>query len=214
MIKIAPLVLVAALAVPPAAHAVELQKSTGEVWPGKFMIGFHPFGFQASLDGFSAGGYKLSIDIAYRAKEWEKLSLWIGALVSYGHPSYTCLPQPNEAGCAHELELSLLVRLTFEKLLTKIPLVPYVQLGIGADVLDYARAPGTNIGEGIPLRIGAGMHYWFIKYLGVGFETNFGMGPGFYPANRGVITCDNGRSSTCITFFGYWDFLIGMRAAF
>jgi hypothetical protein len=212
------------LAVPHAASAVEvtMQKpGAPEVWPGKFMIGFHPLGFQAAFDGFSTGGYKLSLDIAYRVKEWEKLSLWFGGDLSYTVPLYTCsdinAAPGHMAGCAHDLGLLLLVRLTFEKLL-KLPLVPYVDIALGADVLLFLGSPhtnaGTNVAGGIPLRIGAGMHYWIIKYLGVGFETHFALGPGVYPSVGQQVDRFCPPNATCTEFFGYWDFLLGVRAAF
>jgi hypothetical protein len=225
MTKILPLMLVAALGVAQPARAVEVtvqKPGNPQVWPGKFMIGFHPIGFQAAFDEFSTGGYKLSIDLAYRVKEWSKISLWFGGDLSYALPLYTCndnFSHPGHMeGCAHDLGFMLFVRLTFEKLLTKLPLVPYVDVGLGADMLVFAGSPhsnaGTNIGAGIPLRIGVGMHYWVLKYLGVGFETHFAFGPGVYPSVGQQIDRFCPPNNTCTEFFGYWDFLLGVRAAF
>lgn len=216
------LVVLSALVLCAPARAVELQRpGNPEVWPGKWMFGFHPFGFQAAFDPYSAGGYKLDIDIGYRVKEWSKISLWVGGMMSYTVPLYTCPYNQNGrfgdiAGCGHDIGFLLFVRLTFEKLL-RLPLVPYIEVGLGADLLIYPAhngTSGTNIGAGIPLRVGGGLHYWLLKNFGLGVETHFNFGPGIYPSVGGeVITCGPGNS-TCTAFFGYWDLLLGARASF
>lgn len=217
------LVVLSALALCVPARAVELQRpGAPEVWPGKWMFGLHPFGFQAAFDPYSTGGYKLDIDIGYRVKELSKISVWVGAMFSYTFPLYTCANNQNGrggdlAGCAHDPAFLLFVRLTFEKLVQKLPLVPYVELGLGADILIYGAhfgTSGTNLGFGVPLRLGGGVHYWLTKHFGIGAETHFNFGPGIYPTIGGeVINCGPGNS-TCVSFYGYWDFLLGVRASF
>jgi hypothetical protein len=211
------------LATPARAADWSVQRpGAGEVWPGKFMIGFHPLGFQVTLDGVSTGGYKLDLDLAYRVKEWSKVSLWVGGEFSYTYPLYSC-PANNGfpgdlAGCAHDIGLLLLVRLTFEQLVTRLPLVPYVDFALGADILLYParfNSSGVNTGAGIPLRVGAGAYYWIVKHVGLGAESHFSFGPGVYPTvGNEVIANGCGGNSTCTQFFGYWDFLIGARAVF
>ena len=64
--------------------------------------------------------------------------------------------------------------LTFEKLIP-IPLVPFARAGVGGDVLFYGNTAGAFV-----LRFGGGVHYYLLKWLGLGVETNFTFGPGFY----------------------------------
>jgi len=193
------------------AHAAEIQKSGPEVFPGKFTVGFHPIGVQVAFEGRSTGGYKLDADFAALLKSMDKMSIWLGGGLSYANPSYSC--SVAFAGCAHDIGFRVFVRITLEKLL-KIPLVPYVEAGLGGDILAYASQAGggSNLGGGVPLRVGGGIHYWLLKNLGVGLETNFAFGPGIYPA-VGSINC-GGANTTCIGFYGNWDFLLGARFAF
>ena len=99
--------------------------------------------------------------------------------------------------------------MTLEKLL-KIPLVPYVQAGLGGDVLVYG---GSNLGGAFSIRVGGGIHYYLLKQLAIGAETNFSFGPGIYPLAGTGVPCGAGNG-TCIGFFGNWDFLIGARFHF
>jgi hypothetical protein len=90
------------------------------------------------------------------------------------------------------------VMLTLEKLIP-IPLVPFVRVGLGGDVLFYNPTLGAFI-----FRFGGGLHYYLLKWLGVGFETNFTFGPGFY----------NDFTHNGTGFYGTWDFGLGARFAF
>jgi hypothetical protein len=207
------LFLLGALTWGPPARAANIQKSGPQVFPGKFQVGVHPVGFQVTFDDRSSGGYKFSADFSGLIKGFEKISLWLGGGVAYAHPTYSCFGGLGVGfgrgrGCAHDLQAWVFVRLTLEKIM-KIPLVPYVQAGIGGDILVYS----GDIGGGVPVRVGGGIHYWLLKNLGVGMETNFSMGPGIYPSAVTVGGCGAG-SANCIGFFGNWDVGLGARFAF
>jgi hypothetical protein len=117
--------------------------------------------------------------------------LWLGGGMNYAAGFYTCYVND----CGGDLQLWAFVMLTFEKLIP-IPLVPFARAGIGGDVLFYASNAGAFI-----FRFGGGVHYYLLKWLGLGVETNFTFGPGFYP---------NGVTQ----FYGSWDFGLGARFAF
>jgi hypothetical protein len=184
------------------SQAAEIQKSGPETFPGKFTVGAYPLGWQVAFDDRSTGGYKFLVDFAAMLASPGKLSVWLGGEFYYGHPSYTC---GINGGCGHDIGFGVFVRLTLEKLM-KIPLVPYVQAGLAGDILVY---DSNNIGGGVPLRVGGGIHYWLLKNLALGAYTNFAFGPGIYPVAR---TRPCGAASTCTGFLGNWD--IGFGAMF
>lgn len=188
-----------------SARAAEIQKSGSEQFPGKFAVGVYPLGWQVAFDSRSTGGYKFAADFAAVVKSMDKLSLWLGGGLTYAHPSYSC---GAVGGCGHDIGFEFFVRLTMEKLL-RIPLVPYVQAGIGGDILAYDSA---NIGGGVPIKLGGGVHYFILKNLGLGVYTNFAFGPGIYPVAR-TVGCGGGNS-TCVGFLGYWDLGFGAQFAF
>ncbi|MFI5289067.1 MAG: hypothetical protein ACHQ17_05430 [Polyangia bacterium] len=207
----AALVLVFAL----PAHA-EIQKSGSEVFPGKFAVGFHPIGVQAAFDSTSTSGYKLSMDFAGVVANLSKLTVWVGGAFSYTYPAFGCgngnvivngnvITAGGFGGCAHDVELGVFVRLTFEKLI-HIPLVPYVQAGLAGDFLVFGG--NTSLGGAFAFpRFGGGVEYYLTKNIGLGVQTDFALGPGSYPG------CGN-NGSNCVGFWGNWDFLMGARFAF
>ncbi len=182
-----------------AQAGAEIQKTGKQVFPGKLVIGLHPLGFQV---GFVNGGvgtpssggvaYKLTADVAGLLKDWSDkgVGLYLGGGFNYATTIASCI------GCGHLLELWAFVRLHINKL--NIPLVPWVQAGVAGEILIYGL--GVGVGGGAGFRFGGGLHYWLIKNLGLGVETNFNFG------GVGI----GGASG----FFGYWDFLLGARAAF
>jgi len=194
------LVVVLALAVVHGAAQAgpEVQKTGKQVFPGKLVLGLHPLGFQVGFVN-NAGGtaYKLSADIAGLLKDWQGpgVQLYLGGGFNYATSIVGCV------GCAHLIEIWAFVRLHINKL--NIPLVPFVQAGIAGLVGIYGGAfTGGFIGTGggAGFRFGGGLHYWIIKNLGLGVETNF---------NFGGVSAGNAGG-----FFGYWDFLVGAQAAF
>ncbi len=191
------MVLSSLLLAAPRAGA-EIQKTGRQVFPGKMVLTLHPAGVQVGFinggGGPTSGGvaYKLAIDIAGLLKDWQGpgVGLYLGGGFNYAFTVANCI------GCGHELELWVFLRLQITRL--NIPLVPFVQAGVAGEILIYGL--GAGVGGGAGFRLGGGMHYWLTKHIGLGFETNFNLG------GVGV----GGASG----FFGYWDFLLGMRAAF
>lgn len=198
------LVVAASLFATRPAHA-EIQTSTHQ-FTGKFLVGITPLGAQIRFDGTSVAGYKLQLDFSGKLKEMDKLTIWLGGGFNYTAGTY------GFVFGNHDVQLWAFVMLTLEKLL-KIPLVPFVRAGIGGDVLLYnASASGTLSGGAFAIRMGGGIHYYIIKQLGMGFETNFTFGPGFYPA--AVHGPCGGGNTTCVNLYGNWDFGFGIRLHF
>ncbi|HEX9102162.1 MAG TPA: hypothetical protein VF997_08170 [Polyangia bacterium] len=187
--------LAGALLAAAPAHA-QIQTKGPEVFTGKLQIGFHPIGFQTGFNGQSPSGYKLTADIAGLIASPGKLSLWLGGGVGYAAGFYSCYVVNGVSNCGGDLQLWAFVMLTFEKLLP-IPLVPFARAGVGGDVLFYGNTAGAFV-----LRVGGGVHYYLLKWLGLGLETNFTFGPGFYGGGAGTL------------FYGNWDFGLGARFAF
>jgi hypothetical protein len=179
-----------------APASAQVQTKGPEIFPGKLQIGFHPIGFQAGFVNQAPGGYKLMADVAGLIAQPGKLSLWLGGGMNYTVGFYGCYVVNGNSNCGGDLQLWAFVMLTFEKLMP-IPLVPFARAGAGGDVLFYGNTAGAFV-----LRLGGGVHYYLFKWLGLGIETNFTFGPGFY--GNGVGTA----------FYGTWDFGLGARFAF
>lgn len=180
----------ALLAASPAR--AQIQTHGPEVFTGKLQVGFHPLGWQEGFVNRSPSGYKLDADIAGLIAQPGQLSLWLGGGINYAAGFYYCYVND----CGGDLQLWAFVMLTFEKMIP-IPLVPFARAGVGGDVLFYNAVAGAFV-----LRFGAGVHYYLLKWLGLGIETNFTVGPGFYPNGAGTL------------FYGTWDFGLGARFAF
>lgn len=189
--SIAVLTLAAALLAAAPARA-QVQTKGPEVFTGKLQVGFNPIGFQTGFVDRTPSGYKLTADIAGLIASPGKLSLWLGGGINYAAGFYACYV----TDCGGDLQLWAFVMLTFEKLIP-IPLVPFARAGVGGDVLFYGAVAGAFV-----LRFGGGVHYYLLKWLGLGIETNFTFGPGFYPNGAGTL------------FYGNWDFGLGARFAF
>jgi hypothetical protein len=184
-------VLVAVLLVSAAPQArAEIQKSGSQVFPGIILIGVHPLGINLDLRSGDAA-YKLAFDFSVRVLD-AKVGLYVGGGLGYAvaaRPRFT----------SHDAQPWVFVLLTFEKLVS-IPLVPYLQVGVGTDLFwqDGDFVLGT-----FALRIGAGFDYWLTKNVGVGAETHFTFGPTWSNTNPVIAS-----------FYGQWDMLFGARFAF
>ena len=194
--SIAVLTMAAALLAAAPAHA-QIQTHGPQVFSGKLQVGFNPIGFQTGFVNQTPSGYKLMADVAGLIASPGKLSLWLGGGMNYAVGLYSCYVYNGVASnCGGDLQLWAFVMLSFEKLLP-IPLVPFARAGIGGDVLFYGNTAGAFV-----LRFGGGAYYYLFKWLGLGVETNFTFGPGFYGGNAGTL------------FYGNWDFGLGARFAF
>lgn len=190
--SIAVLTIAAALFAASPAHA-QIQTKGPELFPGKLQVGVTVLGFQTGFVDTTPSGYKLTGDIAGLIAQPGKLSLWLGGGINYAFGLFTCDIAGN---CGGDLQMWAFVMLSFEKLLP-IPLVPFARAGIGGDVLFYGATAGAFI-----FRFGGGAYYYLLKWLGLGIETNFTFGPGFYGNGAGTL------------FYGNWDFGLGARFAF
>jgi hypothetical protein len=186
------LAAVALLASTPAS--AQVQSKGPELFPGKLQVGVTIIGFQAGFENLSPSGYKLTSDISGLVAPVSIGGIWVGGGINYAAGFWNC--SNNNFGCGGDLQLWAFAMLTFEKLIP-IPLVPFVRAGLGGDVLFYNNDAGAFI-----FRFGGGVHYYLLKWLGLGVETNFTLGPGFYGNNGGTA------------FYGSWDFGIGARFAF
>ena len=194
-----------AVAAPSIAEAVEIQTLGPIKWPGRFQVGFHPLGGQVALASPSIGFYKTALDLSYLIKEYPGgLGVWVGAGFNYAvsstygfGPAGQGLP-PGVFGVQsyafHDVQLHAFAMLTFNML--AYSLVPFVRFGGAGDVLLLA----GNTGGAGGFRFGGGIHYWLLKYLGLGVEMNFLLG------GQGT--------SAAAGFFGTWDFGLGARFAF
>jgi hypothetical protein len=173
------------------AHADGIQKSGMEQWPGKFQVGAHVLGGQFGFTGYEPSGLRFDFDFAGRLKDFSKFSLWLG-----GGFHYTAGGLYNfYVGFQHELGFWAFVEISLDKLITQIPLVPYVRAGLEGGLLYYGAAGGF-----FDLRILGGIHYWITKNIGLGGEMGISAGFGAYP--------------TLNTFYGVYTATLGARFAF
>lgn len=182
------------------AQAAGIQTEGSQVWPGKLQVGFHPLGGQVSWNLNSVGGYKIVADVAGLIAQPGPVSLWLGGGINYTAGLYYCYTGFGVGlgtSCGHDIQFWAFVMVTLEKLITKIPLVPFVRAGLAGDVLVFSR-----LGGAFALRFGGGVHYWLLKNIGLGIETNFTIGPAIGGPWNGT------------TLYGTWDFGIGARFAF
>jgi hypothetical protein len=179
----------------------DVQTKGPEIFPGKLQVGVTVIGVQAGFANFDTSGYKLTSDFSGLIAPVKFGGIWLGGGINYtyGLFGYCGAPGTFNGNCGSDLTLWAFVMLTLEKIIP-IPLVPFVRAGLGGDVLFYGATAGAFV-----LRFGGGVHYYLLKWLGVGIETNFSLGPGFY---------GNVNAGTGTGFYGTWDFGIGARFAF
>jgi hypothetical protein len=188
-----PLAASALLLLLPSARArAELQTRGPEVFPGKLEASLDPAGFQAGFRERTPTGYKLHAEFAGQVAPVNFGGVWLGGGLTFAHGTNACFV----VSCGEDFGLWLFVMLTFEKLIP-IPLVPFVRAGIGGDVLFY-----DDIAGALAFRVGGGAHYYLLRWLGIGLQTNFTVGPGFYPRGVGSL------------LYGHWDFGTGVRFNF
>lgn len=203
-IALAVALAVAVIGTAAPSTAAEVQKKGSEEWPGKFQLGFNPLGTEVMFAGGFGGAYKLGIDFAALVASPGKLSVWVGAGFNYGVFPGLGLGWYGvgdggvgvSSGAAHDVQFVGFAMLTMEKLVKRIPLVPFVRVGVAGDIL----VTGGPLGGGAGIRFGGGVHYWLLKSLGLGLETNFLLG--------------GGKNVGPGNFLGQWDMLFGGRYAF
>lgn len=176
----------------------QVQTKGQQVYPGKFTVGLHPLGFQVQNDvGSGASGlFKLSLDFGGLVRNTDKLGIWVVGQLGYS-PYSVGTGFFGPAYYYHDVQLSVLAILTFEKLVN-IPLVPEVIVGWAFDFLLYPGGTGVAFGP----RFGGGFHYYLTKNVGLGVESAFTIGPAIRPS-----PIANG------VYFS-WDMLFGARFNF
>jgi hypothetical protein len=210
------LVLVGTLLLASPARAI--QTSGPEVWPGKIELAAHVGGqvgignywVDGRFFGGPPGGFKLFLDFSYRVNNIDAYSVWlnmgvnfvIGGGCSFNGPNYLC----NGASNGDGIEPFFGVKLKFR---TPVPLVPYVRLD-GTFVGIVNRYCGDD-GFAIGARVGGGLKYFLTKNIGLGIDTGFVLGPGFYSGANG-LGCLIYRNH--VEFYGSWDMGIGAEFVF
>jgi hypothetical protein len=196
------LVLTVTVLVSSAAHA-GVQQPRGSEEMGRFTAGFDPIGVQSGFNGSSPSGYKIMGDFAGRLARPGFGGVYLGGGLNFAEGVYGCgvyvvngFAYAND--CGTDVQLWMFVMLTFERLIP-IKLVPFFRAGAGGEILGYNQ---YGNGGAFILRFGGGVHYYLLRWLGLGVQTNFTFGPGFYPQPYGSV------------FYGSWDFGIGARFTF
>jgi hypothetical protein len=191
--------LMVALWALPAQAAVQ---TSGAEQLGKVWIGVHPLGFATFFDSHGTEDtiYKFDFDILGHIADAGKLGLWLGGELNVGGASDYVLVEPG-----------IVFQMTFEKLIP-IPLVPHVRFGLAGGIDNYLNQGVCYNRDGIPFqcpggistagdfwfKFGGGVHYFIIRQVGLGLDTNFGLGAYIYK--------DNGTQTH---FRGYVDFVAG-----
>ncbi len=175
-----------------AANGAEIVH--GQISPGKLQLNLEVLGVQVAFgqNGGALATYKLNADLGIKIAEASKITFLIGPELQIGG-------RENLA----TIEFGALVSMTFEKFLN-IPLQPMARFGIGIPINVFYNDVGSVASGGLVIKFGGGVYYYILKMLAVGGEMNFALG--FQSqSNNGV---------TATGFFGYWDFLAGIRLAF
>ena len=184
------------------AHAEPIQKDGPEAWPGKVMIGVAPIGVSADFNNYyhgyigyagdGYGSYKFGFNVAGIVADMPKLTIWLGGELNFGGRPYFANIEPG-----------IFVGFTLEKLL-RIPLVPIITAGISGPIYAPYGAGSPGIGGAVDFKIGVGAYYFLTRHIGLGAETHFAFGPGFFVAD----------GTTGTGWGGYFDFLAGARFVF
>jgi hypothetical protein len=176
-----------------------IQKSGPQTWPGKFQVGAHVIGGQFGFTGNEASGLRFDFDFAGRLKDFDKFGLWLGG--GFHYTASGGFYGPYSAGFGHELGFWAFVEFSLDKLITQIPLVPYVRGGLEGGLLYFGAAGGF-----FDVRLQGGIHYWLTKNVGLGGEMGVGFGFGAYPGY--------GPVGSFIAFYGVYTAVLGARFAF
>jgi hypothetical protein len=196
------LVVVASLWAARPAHAAAVQTHGSEQF-GVLWLGVHPLGGSAFFTNNEPSIYKFGFDALGRIAQPGGLTLWLGGELNIGGISNYVLVEPG-----------IVFQMTFERLI-KIPLVPSVKIGVSGGIDNFYGSSGTCYNPAVGLfqcgpgysytagdfwaKFGGGLHYFIIRQIGLGFDTNFGLGAQFYKSGGNNFSA----------FRGYFDFLAG-----
>jgi hypothetical protein len=199
-------VLVAAMIISTAPARAAVQ-TRGSEQLGKVWIGVHPLGVVAFFDNEDSL-YKFGFNVLGHIADASRLSFWLGGELNLAGEANYALIEPG-----------LVFQITFEKMIP-IPLVPHARFGLAGGIDNYygsygAGPGGLCVAPGggfVPCnnysytagdfwaKFGGGVHYFIIRQIGLGVDTDFALGGFFYKDAAG-----NHRSQ----FRGYWDLLAG-----
>jgi len=214
-----PATLACALLVAAPARAASIQTSGPEVFPGKNEISVH-LGGQVGIGSYFVdgrfvggppGGFKLDFDYSYRVSNPGLYSVWlnlganfvIGGGCGFTGPVYVCGGANNGDG----IEPFFGVKLKFR---TPVPLVPYVK--VGGNFIGIVNRYCSDNGFAIAARIGGGVKYFLTKNVGLGLDSGFNLGPGFYGGVNSGPDCVGYRSH--IELYASWDLAAGAEFVF
>jgi len=177
-----------------------IQKNVPEDWPGKHELSVH-LGFQLGFGGKlgDASGLKLTGEYAYRFHRLVWFDVQAQQLFGFGASTDPCAGNAASlcyrGGWMTGLDAGIKIKVP-----TKIPLVVEVPILLGLNGL-YSRNCDDG-GIAVPtFRTGAGVKYFLKRWVGVGANINFDMGPAFHQGG----SCHK----SYIDFYGAFDFNVG-----
>ncbi len=207
-----------------APARADIQKpGHGQVFPGKFEFSFAPIGVAAQFNHLGpvgglagyAGGFKMAFDFSGRIAEAGPLRISLGGgfnpsfFPNYGGGGVSCDGFGNCYSVAgsttyfDDIQFWIFTHLSMEKLVTNVPIVPYVRVGLFADALTYSGPFASSRASGaFGLRFGGGFRYYLLKSFGLGAEMDLSFGAG------------NVGGPFSAAFYGTWDLLFGGTYAF
>jgi hypothetical protein len=202
----------------PRAARAQVQKSGPEVWPGKNELSLH-LGFQTGLNtygrgGGPPGGAKILADYNFRFQDAGVYSLWLNIGLNFvagvGCASVNGVANAVCNGAyanGDTVEPAAGIVLKFR---TPVPVVPYAKLD-ATIVGVFLRYCGDN-GAAFAGRVGGGVNYFVTKWLGLGIDFGFTLGPAYY--GGAPASCTGIAYSSHVEFYAAFDLSAGASFAF
>jgi hypothetical protein len=190
-------------AVARAGEPTTLPATAPEVAPSRFALGVNPLGPAVLFgnNGFKLPLYWMGVNFGVRVLSRPKMSLWLGAELNLGGE-----PVPEDGAQALVIEPGLFAKLSFDRVL-RIPLVPYFKVGVAGGTYDQHGSPYAFAAwGGVVAKVGGGFQYFVTRHVGIGAETNLGLGAVIPPPGFG--------GTTSAGFIGTWDLQTTLVFAF
>ncbi len=190
----------------PSLAGADIQKNGPEAWPGRTELSAH-IGFQQGItsyfDGGTPSGFKFFADYAYRVQKL--LWLDVGVDLVFGAGQCDLLQNCSYGGGGYTVDPHAGIKV---KWLPPIPLVPYAKVAVEG-IINYHRFCDDG-GFALAGRISGGAKYFLLRNLGVGIETGFNAGPGFYNGTD----CAGFNQKSHVEFYFAFDFGVGAEFIF
>jgi hypothetical protein len=180
-----------------------IQKNIPEDYPSKSELSAH-FGFQLGFGGKlgDASGAKLTGEYAYRFQQYVWFDVQATQLFGFGARTDPCASSTGTStslcyrgGWSSGLDVGVKLKIP-----TKIPVVVEIPVLLGINGM-YLRECGDD-GVAVPtIRTGAGVKYFIKRWVGVGANIDFDLGPAFHQAGA----CHKSYTD----FYGTFDFNVG-----